>query len=73
MSVPEMNELIERVVQDVAQKDFREYFDEYEEWIKKGVEGELFVWKYFNSSRFHVFFVIISENFIFLYYEFNNW
>lgn len=43
MSVPEMNELIERVVQDVAQKDFREYFDEYEEWIKKGVEGELFV------------------------------
>ncbi len=44
MTVPEMNELIEKTVQDVATKDFREYFDEYEEWIKKGLEGELYVW-----------------------------
>ncbi len=43
MTVPEMNELIEKTVQDVATKDFREYFDEYEEWIKKGLEGELYV------------------------------
>jgi hypothetical protein len=43
MSVPEINELIEKCVQDVATKDFREYFDEYEEWIKKGIEGEFFV------------------------------
>lgn len=27
MTVPEMNELIEKCVQDVATKDFREYFD----------------------------------------------
>ena len=43
MSIPQMNELIEKTVQDVATKDFRQYFDEYEEWIKKGIDGEFFV------------------------------
>ncbi len=43
MTVPEMNQLIEKCVQDVATKDFGEYFEEYEEWIKKGLEGDLFV------------------------------
>lgn len=43
MTVPEMTELIEKCVLDVSTKDFSEYFDEYVEWIKKGVEGELYV------------------------------
>lgn len=57
MSVPEINELIEKCVQDVATKDFREYYDEYEEWIKKGIEGEFFVWLLgeFNLIAFFVF------------------